>query len=53
VDLLQKEVIVNFKKVREQWGASDDGPEVLEALVEAAKDVEYEDPIVDGRPQVG
>jgi hypothetical protein len=53
VDLLQKEVITNFKKVQERRGASDDGPEVLEALVEATKDVEDEDPVVDGRPQVG
>jgi hypothetical protein len=45
VDLLQKEVIVNFKKVRERRGALDDGPEVLEALVEATKDVEDEDPV--------
>jgi hypothetical protein len=50
---LPKEVIVNFKKVRERRGAPDDGPEVLEALVEAAKDVEGEDPVIDGRPQVG
>jgi hypothetical protein len=50
VDLLQKKAITNFKKVREQRGAPDDGPEVLEALVEAAKDVEDEDPVVDGRP---
>jgi hypothetical protein len=34
VDLLQKEVIANFKKVREQRGVPDDGPEVLEVLVE-------------------
>jgi hypothetical protein len=33
VDLLQKEVIMNFKKVREWRGALDDGLEVLEALV--------------------
>jgi hypothetical protein len=52
VDLLQ-EVIVNFKKLRERRGASDDGPKVLEALVEAVNDVEYEDPVVDERPQVG
>jgi hypothetical protein len=52
VNLLQ-EVIVNFKKLRERRGASDDGPKVLEALVEAVNDVEYEDPVVDERPQVG
>jgi hypothetical protein len=50
VDLLQKEVIGDFKKVQEQRRASDDGPEVLEALVETANDVEDEDPVVDGRP---
>jgi hypothetical protein len=33
VDLLQK-VITNFKKVRERRGAPDDGPKVLEVLVE-------------------
>jgi hypothetical protein len=53
VDLLQKEVIANFKKVQERRGAPDDGPEVLKALVEAAKDVEDEDPVIDGQPQVG
>jgi hypothetical protein len=48
VDLLQKEVIVNFKKVWERRGAPDDGPEVLEALVEAARDVEDKDSVIDG-----
>jgi hypothetical protein len=47
VDLLQKEVIMNFKKVREWRGAPDDGPEVLEALVEG------EDSVINKRPQVG
>jgi hypothetical protein len=53
VDLLHKEVIanfLNFKKVRERRGAPDDDPEVLEALVEAAKDVEDENPVIDSRP---
>jgi hypothetical protein len=50
VDLLQKKVITNFKKVQEWRGASNDGLEVLEALVEAAKNVEDKDPVVDGRP---
>jgi hypothetical protein len=50
---LQKEVIANFKKVQEQRRASYDGPEVLEALIETAKDVEDEDPVIDGQPQVG
>jgi hypothetical protein len=48
VDLLQKKVITNFKKVREWRGASDGGPKMLETLVEAVKDVEDKDPIVDG-----
>jgi hypothetical protein len=50
VDLLQK-VIMNFKKVKERRGALDDGPEVLEALVEATKDIEDKDPVIDGRPR--
>jgi hypothetical protein len=53
VDLLQKEVIANFKKVRERRGAPDDGLEVLKALIKAAKDVEDEDPVINERPQVG
>jgi hypothetical protein len=48
VDLLQKEVIANFEKIRERRGVPDDGPEVLEVLVEAMKDVEDEDPVIDG-----
>jgi hypothetical protein len=43
-----EEVTTNFKKVRERRGAPDDGPKVLEALVEAAKDVKDEDPVIDG-----
>jgi hypothetical protein len=52
VDLLQKEVIVNFKEVQEWRGASDDGPEMLKVLVEAAKDVENDDTVVDEQPEL-
>jgi hypothetical protein len=39
---------MNFKKVQERRGVLDDGPEVLEALVEATKDVEDEDLVING-----
>jgi hypothetical protein len=47
VDLIQNKVIVNFNKVQQRRGASDDGPEMLEMLVEATKDVEDEDSFID------
>jgi hypothetical protein len=50
VDLFQKVVIINFKKVQERRGAPDDGHEVLEVLVEAMMDVEDEDLVINGRP---
>jgi hypothetical protein len=50
VDLLQEEIIPNFEEVRERRVASDDGSDMLEALIESSKDVEDEDPVVDRCP---
>jgi hypothetical protein len=38
--------------VREWRGALDDDPEMLEVLVEAAKDVENDDTVVDEQPEL-
>jgi hypothetical protein len=53
VDFLHKKIISNLEEVRKRRVALNDGPNMLEALVEAAEDVEDEDPIVDRRPQIG
>jgi hypothetical protein len=50
VNLLQQEVIPNFKEFWERRGMLDDGHKVFEALVEATEDVEDEDSVVDRRP---
>jgi hypothetical protein len=46
-ELLQDQVIPNLQEGREWCVASYDGTEVLKPRVQAAKDVEDEDPVVD------
>jgi hypothetical protein len=53
VELLQDQVIPNLQEGREWRVAPYDGAEVLKTQVQAAKDVEDENPIVDRRPEVG
>jgi hypothetical protein len=52
VKLLKEQVIMNFEELQ-KWGvASNDGPHVLEALVQPPKDVEDDDPVVNGCVEV-
>jgi hypothetical protein len=53
VELLQDQVISNLQEGREWRVAPYDGAEVLKPRVQAAEDVEDEDPVVDRRPEVG
>jgi hypothetical protein len=52
VKLLQEQIIPNFEEVREWRVAPNDGDNVLEALVQPPKDVEDEDPVVNGCVEV-
>jgi hypothetical protein len=49
VELLQDQVILNLQEGRERRVAPYDGVEVLETWVQAAEDVEDEDPVGDPR----
>jgi hypothetical protein len=53
VELLQDQVIPNLQEGREWRVAPYDGAEVLKPWVQAAEDVEDEDPVIDRRPEVG
>jgi hypothetical protein len=53
VELLQDQVISNLQEGREWRVAPYDDAEVLKPRVQAAEDVEDEDPVVDRRPEVG
>jgi hypothetical protein len=53
VELLQDQVVPNLQEGREWRVAPYDGAEVLKPWVQAAEDVEDEDPVVDRRPEVG
>jgi hypothetical protein len=53
MELLQDQVIPNLQEGREWRVAPYDGAEVLKPRVQAAKDVEDEDSVVDRRPEVG
>jgi hypothetical protein len=50
--LLQEQIIMNFEEVRKWQVALNDGAHVLEALVQPPKDVEDEDPVVNGCAEV-
>jgi hypothetical protein len=52
VKLLQEQVIPNFEDVQKWRVAPNDGAHVLEALVQPLKDVEDEDPVVNGCGEV-
>jgi hypothetical protein len=52
VKLLQEQTIPNFQEVQKRRVAPNDGAHVLEALVQLPKDVEDEDPVVDGYAEV-
>jgi hypothetical protein len=52
VKLLQEQIIPNFEEVQKRRVAPNDGAHVLEALVQAPKDVENEDPVVNGCAEV-
>jgi hypothetical protein len=51
--LLLEQIIPNFEEVRKWRVAPNDGAHVLEALVQPPKNVEDEDPIVNGCVEVG
>jgi hypothetical protein len=52
VTLLQEQIILNFKEVQEWRVALNDGAHVLKALVQPPKDVEDEDPVINGCAKV-
>jgi hypothetical protein len=52
VKLIQEQIILNFEEVQKRRVASNDGVHVLEALVQPPKDVENEDPVVNGCAEV-
>jgi len=52
VKLLQEQIIPNFEEVQKRRVASNDGTHMLEALVQPPKDVEDEDPVVNGCAKV-
>jgi hypothetical protein len=52
VKLLQKQIILNFEEVWKRRVALNDGADVLEALVQPPKDVEDEDPVINGCAEV-
>jgi hypothetical protein len=53
VNFLQEKINMNIEEVREQRVVPNDGPNMLEALVETTEYVEDEDPVVDKQPQIG
>jgi hypothetical protein len=53
VELLQDQIIPNLQEGRKRRVAPYDGTEVLKTRVQAAEDVEDENPVVDRRPEVG
>jgi hypothetical protein len=52
VKLLQEQIILNFDEVQKWRVAPNDGDYVLEALVQPPKDVEDEDPVINGCTEV-
>jgi hypothetical protein len=52
VKLLQEQIIPNFEEVQKWRVAPNDGAHVLEALVQPLKDVEDEDPVINGCTEV-
>jgi hypothetical protein len=52
VKLLQEQIISNFEEVWKRRVAPNDGVHVLEALVQPLKDVEDEDPVINGCAEV-
>jgi hypothetical protein len=52
VKLLQEQIILKFEEVQKRRVALNDGAHVLEALVQPPKDVENEDPIINGCTEV-
>jgi hypothetical protein len=52
VKLLQEQIIPNFEKVQKRRVAPNDGAHVLKALVQPPKDVEDENPIINGCAEV-
>jgi hypothetical protein len=52
VKLLQKQIILNFEEVWKRRVSPNDGADVLEALVHPPKDVEDEDPVINGCAEV-
>jgi hypothetical protein len=52
VKLLQEQIILKFEEVQKRRVALNDGAHVLEALVQPPKDVENEDPVINGCTEV-
>jgi hypothetical protein len=52
VKLLQEQIIPNFEEVWKWWVEPNDGAHVLKTLVQPLKDVEDEDPVVNGCAEV-
>jgi hypothetical protein len=52
VKLLQEQIIPNFEEVQKRRVAPNDGAHMLDALVQPLKDVEDEDPVINGCAEV-
>jgi hypothetical protein len=52
VKLLQEQIILKFEEVQKRRVAPNDGAHVLKTLVQPPKDVENEDPVINGCTEV-